>query len=314
MGKRKYFSEFGLNMKNAYGVILQHDQLNESYNQEILNKYPCHIYMITRHPRIYLDHDSVKIDNEYVTGVYRIQHENTFASKSFKIKNNLGTADVHFHCSYPYTKYVIYDSSGNNIAEGNITVLLMMADPSFCFDLEVLYIGQSYGIDGGRTAPDRLATHSTLQQIYAEAIGNSPDKDIWLVLLGFEDPLLLMSFDGTSKEYETSKEEDEWHVKNVFNSEVTEQQRINFTEAALIRYFEPEYNKTFKYNFPNPAHSTYSQCYDLGLNTLSVELQTEELRCRLWSPKTKPSWIHFATFSLYSTELRRAMFQFYHRD
>ena len=64
--------------------------------------------------------------------------------------------------------------------------------------------------------------------------------------------------------------------------EITEQQQINFTEAALVRYFK------------HPAHKTYSQCYDLDLNAVNVELQTEEIMCRLWSPSVAPSWTHFA--------------------
>jgi hypothetical protein len=174
-------------------------------------------------------------------------------------------------------------------------------------DLEVLYIGQAYGSDGSRTAVDRLQNHSTLQGIYAEAIRNSPDQEVWMVLCSFE-PYLLASFDGRSKNYATTLHQDDAHIHQVISTAITEQQEINFTEAALIKYFQPEYNKVYKDSFPNPAHSTYSECYDVDLNMVSVEVQTEELRLKLWSEAAKPAWVHFCTFPLHSKQERQFMF------
>ncbi len=70
----------------------------------------------------------------------------------------------------------------------------------------------------------------------------------------------------------------------------TEKQRINFTEAALIRTFLPKYNKEYKDTFPNPAHKSYSECYDLDLNAIIVETDTSHVRRWLYSEgkKRKP--------------------------
>lgn len=296
-------------MKNAFGIILQQDQLNWLGDQKAFSEFPCHIYMITRHPRVCIDPKTIVIDSNYITGKFEIQYRDKFIPRPFKARNDFGTTDIHLRSNYPYTSFEFVTGAGEVIFDGKAALVLMSIDPMFSLDLEVLYVGQSYGIEGARTAPGRLLSHSTLQQIYAEAIGSSPDQEIWLVLLSFEEPFLLMSFDGRSGEYGTSDEEDDYHMKKVMSSEITEQQRINYTEAALIRYFEPEYNKTYKYNFPNPAHRTYSECYDVDLNTVAVELQTEELRCRLWSPTVSKEWIHFVTFPLHSAELRRGMFE-----
>ena len=59
----------------------------------------------------------------------------------------------------------------------------------------------------------------------------------------------MMRFDGTEK-FSFSNEEDIKHTQRIIHTRVTQQQRINFTEAALIRYFEPPYNKIFKSQFP----------------------------------------------------------------
>ncbi len=174
--------------------------------------------------------------------------------------------------------------------------------------MEVLYVGQAYGKDGSRNASDRLQCHTTLQGIYAEAIRKSPDQDIWLIVSSFE-PLLLCSFDGRSQNYLTTDQQDSDHMKEVVDNDMTEQQQINFTEAALIKYFRPPYNKEYKDTFPNPAHSTYSECYDIDLNMVCVEVQTEDLMLGLWSEKVDPSWIHFCSFPLHSREDRVYMFE-----
>jgi hypothetical protein len=119
----------------------------------------------------------------------------------------------------------------------------------------------------------------------------------------------MSSFDGSVEDYGSTDEEDKAHIRRVLNEPLTEQQMINFTEAALIKYFQPEYNKLFKDSFPNPAHSTYSECYDIDLNTVSVEFNTEALHFQLWSAAVEPRWTHLATFPLHSREERMYMFQ-----
>lgn len=307
MSQRKYFSEFGLNMVNGYRMLLQQEHLSLVDQTGI----EPHIYIVARRPRITLDPTSFKITDEKVTGCFKKQIKDKFVTIPFETRNCLGTSNVSLQCEYPFTEYSIIDEDNEVISMGKSALLLASFSSSFWkhLDLEVLYVGQSYGKDGSRTASERLLSHSTLQGIYSEAIRNSPDQDIWLILWTFE-PLLLGSFDGRTKNYATTLEEDSEHIHEVINSDITEQQQINFTEAALIRYFQPPYNKIYKDSFPNPAHSSYSECYDIDLNMVCVELQTEEIGLRLWSESVKPEWVHFCSFPLHSREERVYMFEF----
>jgi hypothetical protein len=120
--------------------------------------------------------------------------------------------------------------------------------------------------------------------------------------------MMLSSFDGRKTDAVSSLKEDDAHIKKVFAGSISERQQIAFTEAALIRYFQPRYNRIFRDTFPNPEHSTYRECYDIELNMVSVELQTDELGVRLWSQSAEPDWIHFCTFPLHSREDRVYMF------
>jgi hypothetical protein len=129
-----------------------------------------------------------------------------------------------------------------------------------------------------------------------------------MVLMTFES-FVLASFDP-KRPTATTLAEDTDHMKEVINAKIAEHQQISFIEAALIKYFQPSYNKASKDSFPNPAHSTYSECYDIDLNMVSVELHTQELRLRLWSDAVDPSWVHICSFPLHSREERVHMFEF----
>lgn len=302
---RKYISEFGLVSTAAYRLLLQQDALSQVPDLG----FKPHIYFVGKRPRILLKDGALTFTDGSVSGVFLIQRGPTVEEIPFVTRNELGTTEVSVECSYPYTEFAIRDKQGVVISNGKVALMMALANYEFWdkLDLEVLYIGQAFGEAGERTADIRLASHSTLQQIYSEAIRKSPDYEIWLLLCSF-DMQLLASFDGRSKNIGTTNDEDDEHIRDVLSTEINEQQIINFTEAALIRYFQPEYNVTYKETFPSPAHSTYSQCYDVDINMVIVEINTEELMFRLWSTATKPKWTHFGKFPLHSSAERKAMF------
>lgn len=312
MAARKYFSEFGLNMLSGYVLVLQQDGLDQAraMSEELEKEF--HIYLIARRPRITVDPESVTITQEEIKGKYRIQKENTFKTYPFCFRNALDEDDPEqlvFSSPYPHIDFEIHRQDGTRITWGKFAQALMRfgASDHRHLNLEVLYVGQAYGTEGSRNAADRLESHSTLQSIYAEAATRSPDQAIWLLLCEF-NPLLMTSFGGGVENILTTDQEDRSHCDRVINEPLSEQQMINFTEAALIRYFQPEYNKLFKGSFPNPAHATYSECYDIDLNAVSVELNSEVLNFQLRSQEVPPKWRHLGEFPLHSREDRMYMF------
>jgi hypothetical protein len=303
---RKYLSEFGLHVCSDFTVLLQQDKLSQLKN---LPADP-HIYIIGRRPRITIVPESVRFLPNAFEAVFRKQVRDQWVDIHVQASTEVGRTDLTLRSSYPFTEFAIVDEAGVVQADGKSALLLGLTGPEYWehLDLEVLYVGQSFGSDGDRSAVERLQAHSTLQGIYAEALRNCPDQEVWLLLLTFKR-LMIASFDGISKEYQTTAEEDDAHHARFFAQQPTLQQEVNFTEAGLIRYFQPAYNVKYRDTFPNPAHSTYEQCYDIDLNSLSVEVQTEDLMLRLWSHAVEPDWYHIATFPLHNEEERRFMFE-----
>jgi len=177
------------------------------------------------------------------------------------------------------------------------------------FDLEVQYIGQAYGDQGSRTARDRLIKHSTLQAVYAAVNKEAPHMEVGIVLLGMENPVQAVRMTlGTPSPPSEDALVDEF--VRLMTASPSFGQRLNFTEAALIRYFRPRFNDKFKTTFPSSSHTSYDECYELDLNSVGFTIDGRTLFGRLWSGSVPPAWLHMKTFLLHSPDERRDMFSF----
>ncbi|MCE9608506.1 MAG: hypothetical protein K8U03_26780 [Planctomycetia bacterium] len=312
MANRKYLSEFTLNAYTQFGAIVQQADLALLKDDNRFQKRPCHIYMITRAPRLSIDIASMTMDDHTIKGQFLVQKKNNFVPRPFSIQHTFGTKRLTFESDFPHTRLISRDENGELFGDWKVSMAIRewKLDVGDLLDLEVMYVGQSYGVDGARTAPDRLQAHETLQAIYAETVAKSPDQDVWLVLQHFEEQLM-HEMNGSYDEFEKTEEEDIDHSSKIYDATFTEQQTINYAEAGMIRYFQPEFNRIYKDSFPNPAHSTYSQCYDLDIHMLAVSICTDCIRSRIWSPTVAPSDKHLAQFDLRTSEQRRGIFDYF---
>lgn len=314
---KKHPSEFAINMYLDKMMVLQQSELKlvSEYNY-FDEDSPCHIYFVCRRPRVIIDPEKFKATKETISILFKIQQKDTYIDFPLDFENPFKDPSITIASDYPYSTFQ-FKRDDEILLNAKTAVFLQTFERYYTkadfLDLEILYIGQSYGVDGARTAPDRLKSHSTLQGIYSTAIEKNPDSEIWLMLASFQQ-LNIMVMDGSTKFSDEEIELDKERfigLHNKLNYEgINEQQKINFTEAALIRYFEPQYNIEYKNSFPNPAHKTYAECYELDINSIAIELETEEkANFKLFSQKIKPNWLHIKTFLLHSKEDRKDMFE-----
>lgn len=141
-------------------------------------------------------------------------------------------------------------------------------------EAKVLYVGQTQGKDGKRTAQQRLSSHSTFQKILSDTLTTYQDRQLMVLLLEISNDMHI-SMDGTSKVTHKTMDEDDIHWREALVAEYHQKQIINITEAALINYYKPHYNVNFVENFPNSSHLTYKQYYDLDFNSIVVELDLD---------------------------------------
>lgn len=292
-------------------AIFRQAEIDEAEAQAARDQLSPHIYMVTRRPRITVDPSSIKITAETISGSLLQNDRGVTSRHEWTRRNDFGSTDLKLDIKYPFTQLGI-SRPGGKFAVIDASVLLAHCtatrDPPYSsnwLDLEVLYVGQSFGGTGELSAFGRLRTHSTLQKIYADSVQTRPDADIWLVVFNFEETKLArIEASNGDANAEVAR------ILGFMEGSMSLQHKINFTEAALIRYLQPEYNTTFKDRFPSPTHSSYSECFEMDLNSVVAEMQTLEVGTRFGTATRPPAFAHIAAFQLPSTAERRSMFSF----
>lgn len=281
MKKRKYFSEFGLNVFTSFKTLVPVEQL-----EKIPNDKNYHIYGILSCPKITVDEKSLLSSEKGIS--FTLFENNNGDRKKIEYKNiivnySLDHSKMKLTSSYPFTKikvengdqeYLVRNKNAPSEFEVDAQFLYFSSSSAKVIEFEVHYIGQSFGKKGERNAFSRLKSHSTLQKILTDFIVGRPDRRVYIILLEFT-PQLMTFHDGLSGVYSTTSEENEKHIQDVLCDLPRYNQVINITEAALINYFKPEYNVNFVDNFPNKDHKGYEQYYALDYNSLTVEVDLE---------------------------------------
>lgn len=305
--KRKYMSEFALHTYTSHASMFYPNDLYES----VFN-HSYHIYMINLIPKLTFVKDSLDITkhNIYIEVLVRTENEERIRGFDFSLKMFKDQRDLDFSFDAACKTMNIKNKNGFDLTMRVLSFFLN--ETSGELDCEILYIGQSFGKGGNRSAKDRLLSHSTLQKIQSEHSFKETVGDITLSLWEFT-PRLLASFDGISKEFEKSSEEDSVHMHDIFNSEPLNlhSHMINITEAALINYFKPKYNEKYKHNFPKIEHLGYKHYYDLDYNSVIVEIDTDTLKSNIFTEHAEYSKWKSITYPLHSEESRKDMFRFF---
>jgi hypothetical protein len=174
-------------------------------------------------------------------------------------------------------------------------------------DLDVQYVGMSYA-EGKRSAKDRLQSHSTLQQVLADLSADSPESEALLVLVQYVSPQSIISFDGRDKSLRIEDDRNLIADLQRQQREITKDLQIALIEAGLIKYFQPPYNDKYKNRFPHPTHKILDEVYSIDFGALTIEINTEEIKCRLYSATRAEGYRHIAGFDLHDVTVRRSFF------
>ncbi|MGE7854496.1 hypothetical protein ACQKNN_27300 [Bacillus paramycoides] len=305
MLERKYVSEFALHTYSSYVTICYPNDLR-TLNLESKN----HIYMVTLIPKLTFNPDSLEIFEDHIS--FKVNIKTEVENTSHEIKVGI-TPDNHKDFEYRFDKPLkTLFVKNKNGAEFGIRVLWLYLEASGNYlDAEIMYIGQSFGKEGERDAFDRLKSHSTLQKIQSDILFEEPDNDIAIILFEFT-PRLLASFDGLTKQFEKSLEEDNEHFLSVIDQPPLELTKpiITITEAALIHYFKPKYNTNFKNNFPDSDH-IYKEFYELDYNAVLVELDMDAINVNLFSKEKEYNPFEHIEYTLHPENVRKNMFEIF---
>lgn len=190
---------------------------------------------------------------------------------------------------------VLHDPRVSTAGQATGTTVL-----SKLLDLDVLYVGKSD--NPGGVASERLPAHSTLQQILADHFDHAPAYELWvlpLVVSGPETISAVVPSDG-----DDSQEAIDRHVDAML-AQFEESSVVALAEAALIRYFAPEYNTHYKTTFPQKSHKSYAEVSVLDYNSLGFTLETEELvNVAVGSDSVAAATFHTGSFAMEKPDRR----------
>lgn len=310
--KRKFITEYAIGYMNSYTAMVTAHQLmkgGEVSDSLKSGLSKCHIYIITARPLPYFKHESLKHENNKLSGIigYKIAGKEKlvrFSEYKWKLEDDA----IKLSCEYPYREIVSLNAENKVVTYLPASYVATYADSTE--DLgryEVLYVGQAFGNQGGRSAIERLRSHSTLQKILALTNHDHPDKEIMIFMYSFEHSQIISSIDGRAKDADTS-EKNETRLFHAINNPPNNKQKIGMIEAGLIRYFQPTYNEIFKIKFPSTKHRVLESCRKLDISGLCIELDSSDLNLVLYSEKIPPINHHIINYDLVAEENRRSFF------
>lgn len=294
-------------------IIIPPDQLNQKRKTvaaEVLKALAaCHIYLICTRPKLTFDpatftYNFVGSSGHFVRRIKGVEERVPFSFRP--APEPAGRVEV---APYPHRQLVsvLADGSAGDFAwPASVMAQQTNVPDRAIFDLEVVYVGQAYG-QGHRSAMDRLRSHETLQKVLASTAENSPDDEVLIIMVQVEPPQIFTSIDGTRDAQFMGKADTE-HWLDIFKHPLTEKQQISLNEAGLIAYFKPHYKDKFKDLFPKYTQLFLKQCYERDFWGLNVEVNTEDLHLRLWSPQRAAGYHHIGSFDLHDPTQRMAFF------
>lgn len=299
LGGYKFGVEHALDLYASSFVNLPADYI---YEKEILAQFKkvienCHIYFIGYEPRI--DFTGAKQVGDTMVLDFLV------ANVERQLKIGPMPEDV---------KFVLEDGlhyflkpSGERFWFDDSEIVKMLNSQSACLQFEVKYIGQAYGKNGSRNALDRLTKHETLQKISLKGV---PDGYKLSLLLFEVEPSNRLITAFTPNAQVTGNESE--RIKAGLNKlhATSEAEQVSLFEAAMIKYFSPEYNKEFKSSFPSTNLKLLQDCYDKDISAVIAQICIDELPYKLFSQSVEPKQYHISKHDLQKDSERKVFFGF----
>lgn len=254
----------------------------------------CHIYLIGYTPKIDFVGAEQK-DSRLLLKFEVLKQEHVV---SFELPES-------FSLKQDGELWYVGDSSGQRCWPSETEMQSKLSSQSGTVNFEVKYVGQAYGQDGSRNAIDRLLKHETLQKIALKGV--PAGYRITLLMLSVQpNNQLITTINPFAKNTGAGEERIKQGLSKLFNT--TEEERISLYEAALIRYFYPDFNKEFKDSFPSINLKILRDCYEKDFSAVVAEICIDDLPFRLWSNAAKPTLYHIAQHDLHKRADRKMFF------
>lgn len=294
--KAKFDVEHALSMYATSFVVMPAECLYDDELVELLkaNTENCHIYIIGQLPKV----DWIGCAEEGGDLILTCEVH----AKAYVLKWPMPTGStLQGNASQGWA---VVGPDGRRSFPSPDLMLRRLNEEHNALPFEVLYVGQAYGADGSRNALDRLQKHETLQKIAIKSVSEA--NRLMLLLLEITSNRMLTVFNPWAQDRTQSSARISQGLDKLFGT--SEAERVSLFEAALVRYFQPAYNKIFKDSFPSTNMKLLADCYAKDFNALVAEVCIDEIPFKMFSATVRADQYHTAFYDLHADPDRKVFF------
>jgi hypothetical protein len=300
---RKIFEEKAFEVENALVLYASNFVIMPAaaiYEDELIRPHlsrinECHIYLIGLVPKI----EFAGVEQEGTELVASFVVANVRREVRWALPPGVSIAGG------PSMELCVQNSEGKQSIPVRDVMFTRLHKVHHAVDFKVLYIGQAYGLNGARSALDRLKKHETLQKISVKGL---PDHyNLMILMLSIElGTDLVTVLNPVARDKTNSLDRMNKGLDKLHNT--SENERISLYEAALIRYFRPPFNMAFKDSFPSTNMKLLADCYDKDFSALAAEISIGDLPWVLFSDAVEHKPYHIAFYHLHTEDERKFFF------
>lgn len=297
LGGYKFGVEHALDM---YASSFVHMPAEFIYEKDILAQFQevietCHIYIIGYEPRVDF------------TGAEQVGDDMVLdflvAGKERQLKFGPIPEGVRF--VHEDELFYMENQEKDRFWFNDNELVKMLSSQPESIHFQVKYIGQAYGKDGSRNALDRLTKHETLQKISIKGVPEG--YKLSLLLLEVEPgSSLVTAFTPNAQQPADDGQRIKAGLDKLYGT--TEAEQVSLFEAAMIKYFSPEYNKEFKNSFPSTNLKILQDCYEKDISAVFAQICIDELPYKLFSEMVEPKMYHISKHDLHNNSERKVFF------
>lgn len=275
-----------------------------------------HLYLICKRKKLFFDSCSNDNPDYNETKFYLLndKHEKEFISVKHskdifihKSSDNKYTLDYKEHQNIEFDDYTVI----NSLFHLTKDLIGDKEKNTIISDLEVLYIGQSYGRNKKRQIDKRLTNHEKLQKIALDIIQKGTLEEVLVIGLNYLVKDLATAVVTVDTDRNNFSLENLLKLRNNAAKRIPESQEITVFEAALINYFQTELNIEYREKFPSLGYSSYEEIYKTNFDYTSMEINTYEAGARIFSKNTpERKFIHSKQFALDSNDQKKNFFEY----
>lgn len=302
-----------LHLRSWAGVALPADELRKNMDfGEQINRILSisRIVLFCRRPRFSFDPATFSVEGNQLSGHLLCHVDGNMKSIPFSFEFPLRDGEASLILAgLPHSKIHIVNEKGEPVrmlfAHGLSQHPEILKREPWINDLEVLYVGNVYGT-GTLSAFQRLESDSALMELLTRIRAALPDDDI--IVYAFEYlPYELVPMFGALKPQ--AAETQESRFTSTQDNPLNEFQKTCMEQAALIEYFQPEWNTPEKRVNEPEADKVFQSCEKLDFSGVVIEISTVRSHFQLYSKTVPPMFHHMNILDLSDPGKRSAFFE-----